>query len=112
MARLSILIIQFPQLAVLGWEDFVVCVSLHPPCVEDDRCLYHSARQVGGNSILQMAVKDCDLSNDDDFYSLKIRAHCFLVLIRNSLDAAAPTPNLKVTFFHQNLAVLSRKLPP
>ena len=36
-----------------------------------------------------MVAKDSDLSNNDDFYSLKIRADRFLVLIRNSQDAAA-----------------------
>lgn len=65
----------------------IVSVLLHAACVRDDRCLYDNARQVGGNSITQMAAKACDLSNNDDFYSLRIRARCFLVLIRNSQDA-------------------------
>lgn len=60
----------------------------HVTCVRNDRDLYHNARQVGENSIMQGFANDCDLSNNDDFYSLKIRAHCFLVLIRNSQDAA------------------------
>lgn len=47
------------------------------------------ARQGGEDSTMQPVAKDCDLSNKDDFYSLKIRAYCFLVLIRNSQDAAA-----------------------
>lgn len=47
------------------------------------------ARQGGEDSIMQPVAKDCDLSNKDDFYSLKIRAYCFLFLIRNSQDAAA-----------------------
>ena len=47
------------------------------------------ARQGGEDSIMQPVAKDCDLSNKDDFYSLRIRAFCFLVLIRNSQDAAA-----------------------
>lgn len=47
------------------------------------------ARQGGEDSVMQPVAKDCDLSHKDDFYSLKIRAHCFLVLIRNSQDAAA-----------------------
>lgn len=57
------------------------------PRVRDDRRLYHSARQGGENSIMQAVAKDSDLSNNGDFYSLKIRARCFLVLIRNSQDA-------------------------
>lgn len=48
---------------------------------------YHTARKVGENSRRQMVARDGDLSNDDDFYSHKIRTHCFLVLIRNSQDA-------------------------
>lgn len=65
----------------------IVSVLLRAPCVRDDRCLY--ARQGAENSITQMAAKACDLSNNDDFYSLRIRAHGFRVLIRNSQDAAA-----------------------
>lgn len=69
----------------------IASVSVLPraPCVRDDRCLYDNARQGGENSITQVAAEACDLSNNDDFYSLRIRAHCFLVLIRNSQDAAA-----------------------
>ena len=60
----------------------VVSVPLPVPYVRD-------ARQGGEDSVSQPVAKDCDLSNKDDFYSLKIRAYCFLVLIRNSQDAAA-----------------------
>lgn len=38
---------------------------------------------------MHTVAKDCDLPNNGDFYSLKIRARCFLVLIRKSPDAAA-----------------------
>lgn len=80
------------------------------PRVRDDRHLYHNARQGGGNSIMQMVAKDCDLSNNGDFYSCKIRAHCFLVLIRNSQDAAAFFFGyLKVTLCNHNFEVLCRK---
>lgn len=91
----------------------LVSVLLRAPCVGGDRCLYDSARQGGENSITQMAAKACDLSNNDDFYSLRIRAHCFLVLIRNSQDAATVFFSfgyLKVTLFNHNFDVLYRKL--
>lgn len=85
--RLFVLIIQSSKQPSYIWIS-IVSVSLHVPYVRDDRHLYHN-RQVEENSIIQMVAKDCDLSNNDDFYSLKIRAHRFLVLIRNSQDAAA-----------------------
>lgn len=66
-----------------------MCLWLHVPRVRDDRHLYHNTRQGGENSIMHTVAKDCDLSKKDGFYSLKIRADCFLVLIRNSQDAAA-----------------------
>ena len=91
----------------------IVSAWLRVPCVRDDRCLYRNARQVGENSITQMAANACDLSNNDDFYSFRIRAHCFLVLIRNSQDAAAfffSFGYLKVTLFNHNFEVLYRQL--
>lgn len=78
--------IQFPNRLASLWIA-IVSVLLRAPCVRDDRCLY--ARQGAEDSLTQMSAKACDLSNNDDFYSLRIRAHCFQVLIRNSQDAAA-----------------------
>ena len=79
--RASVLIIQSLSQPFHIWIT-IVSLLLPVPYVRD-------ARQGGEDSVLQPVAKDCDLSNKDDFYSLKIRAYCFLVLIRNSQDAAA-----------------------